>query len=243
MVESKVKHLCENSKPLIQSMIEERKPQLTADVERIAKDYMTKWLREYGIKHKSRDFMAADVTGVSSVESAALTNLFNDIGEKVNDVVNVAVGAIVTTIAAVISGGAGVSLIASGPIGWIVGAIIGLAAYLGIGQDVVQVVMEKMIREWKFGSLPFAADLEALHWKLSESDIYARLEEGQKKLQSTLVRRVQNALLNYQKQLVEYIDRAVERVIKDLSILEQIRSADAGRFVPQMPIEGPHAGR
>lgn len=53
------------------------------------------------------------------------TNIIEDIGERIS----LAIGAIGTAVLAMLSGGGGVALIASGPLGWLLGAIIGAVAY------------------------------------------------------------------------------------------------------------------
>jgi gas vesicle protein len=102
------------------------------------------------IKEQLHEFEEETKTALQNADSLKSQQLdVQAISESVSQSISLAVGAIGTSFLAMLSGGAGVALISGGPVGWVIGGIIGAFAFvLGktkIEQEVSKVIADKNI--------------------------------------------------------------------------------------------------
>lgn len=113
------------------------------------------------------------------------------ISEAVSQSISLAVGAIGTSFLAMLSGGAGVALISGGPVGWVIGGIIGAFAFF-LGKTKIEQEVSKVIADKNIPSLikKTAKGKVATQLKLNESkfeqEIHDLLQEQLKPIYEAL---------------------------------------------------------
>lgn len=113
------------------------------------------------------------------------------ISEAVSQSISVVIGAIGTSFLAMLSGGAGVALILEGPIGWVIGGIIGAIAFFS-GKTKIEQGVSKFITDKKIPPLikKTAKGKVAAQLKLNESkfeqEIHCLLENQLKPIYEVL---------------------------------------------------------
>ncbi len=198
-----------------QVMIAE-KDHLTAGVAAAMGQNLAAWLGQHGVR-LDRGSFRADIGLGPAVDSRAFGGLFDDIGNDINAVVQMTLLTTVATIAAKISGGAGLALIAGGPLGLIIGALIGIAVFLGF-RGWVEAGVRDFIKGYAFGSVSLAL----VHLRLSEDDVRQRLREGADKLTPMLAEEIERQLGACRQQIIAHVDDTVRQVVEDLSLLDRL---------------------
>jgi len=91
------------------------------------------------------------------------------VSEAVGQTISAAIGAIGTALVAMVSGGAGTALIAAGPVGWVIGAIIGALAFF-LGKSKIEKEISSRIADKR---------IPAFLKKAAKSKVAAQLKLGE----------------------------------------------------------------
>ena len=125
------------------------------------------------IKEQLLEFEEETKTALQNADSLKSQQLdVQAISEAVSQSISLAVGAIGTSFLAMLSGGAGVAIISGGPVGWIIGGIIGVFAFF-LGKIKIEQEVSKVIADKKIPSLikKTAKGKVATQLKLNESKL------------------------------------------------------------------------
>ena len=209
-VEEKIKAACKTFSA--ERIVAERSSRLQEDIKRTTLDFVRAWLKEHGVSvsddrldlvlARDRSTMAPSEWNTSEVMSQQIAESFTGI-----------LAGILGVIGGVVAGGGGVALIASGPIGWIIGAAIGVAAVLGMKGEI-----KEQIKTWPFKGF----SLNVLHTFVAEKKLVEKLSAAEAAFNSSLTREILQDMEASKKQLINYLDESVEAVAKRLSMLGQI---------------------
>lgn len=144
------------------------------------------------IKGQLLEFEEETKTALQNADSLKSQQLdVQAISEAVSQSISLAVGAIGTSFLAMLSGGAGVALISGGPVGWVIGGIIGAFAFF-LGKTKIEQEVSKVIANKKIPSLikKTAKGKVATQLKLNESkfeqEIHDLLQEQLKPIYEAL---------------------------------------------------------
>lgn len=144
------------------------------------------------IKGQLLEFEEETKTALQNADSLKSQQLdVQAISEAVSQSISLAVGAIGTSFLAMLSGGAGVALISGGPVGWVIGGIIGAFAFF-LGKTKIEQEVSKVIADKKIPSLikKTAKGKVATQLKLNESkfeqEIHDLLQEQLKPIYEAL---------------------------------------------------------
>ena len=96
------------------------------------------------------------------------------VSEAVSQSISVALGALGSAFLAMISGGAGTALIASGPVGWIIGAIVGAFAFF-LGKTAIEGAISEFIADKR---------IPAMVKKTAKGKVAAQLKLNESKFES-----------------------------------------------------------
>ena len=209
-VEEKIKAVCKTFSA--ERIVAERSSRLQEDIKRTTLDFVRAWLKEHGVSvsddrldlvlARDRSTMAPSEWNTSEVMSQQIAESFTGI-----------LAGILGVIGGVVAGGGGVALIMSGPIGWIIGAAIGVAAVLGMKGEI-----KEQIKTWPFKGW----SLNVLHTFVAEKKLVEKLSAAEAAFNSSLTKEILQDMEATKKQLINYLDESVEAVAKRLSMLGQI---------------------
>lgn len=151
---------------------------------RIKKNVDNRWsFIEQKVKSRLVEFEEYSINVLEENISSSKTELdVKEISNSVSQSISVAVGAIGTSVIAMISGGAGTAIIATGPVGLIIGAIVGVFAFF-LGKDEIEKGISEYIADKKIPKLvkKTAKGKVSTQLKLNEAkfeqDIYNSLKK------------------------------------------------------------------
>jgi len=105
------------------------------------------------INHQLQEFEDFTKASLQEAKQVSGGNMnVDEISAAISSSISIAIGSIGTAFLAVISGGAGTALIASGPIGLVIGAIIGVFAFF-FGKSTIEDVIKDFIADKKIPAL------------------------------------------------------------------------------------------
>jgi molecular chaperone DnaK len=206
-VEAQVKAACE--KIPIDAMVQERLSRLAAELRDVAINTTLHWLERHGVKNTA---MEAGVITRKPLATFAVKIEF-DVSAVVGEQITHLLGAISALIVATISGGSGMALIASGPAGLLIGAIIGAAAVYA-GQDVIR----QKVSEYAFDG----ATLSMMQLLFSKDKLNQVLRESEQTLAHALQQKMIDEMQAYRTQFERYANSAAEDALRHFGILDRL---------------------
>jgi hypothetical protein len=192
----------------IRRVIRERGEMLAAGLPRLAMDRLAAWLAEYEVKLPATSLAVEADTSASleAVNDLAVPEVYGDIRRLVTGVMGIVVGLVTANLC----GGAGVALLASGPIGWVVGlaagvAGVGLVAYMGRSQ-----------------ARQAVENLHTPRWLARRTLTQAKIDRARADLREQLRKQVRRQLQPVEPQLVDRLEDLVRREVRALSEISQL---------------------
>lgn len=193
--------------PRLKSLVEEKVSVLRDGLPGEVKNLVSDWLGAHGIAVPSGQ------VAIEGLDSSQLGNPRVDVSDfygKIIKTIAAFTACIITSVVAMICGGGGTALIVSGPIGWIIGAIIVLLVSVltvKYGAEKAKQMAEKWdVPQW------------ILNWVLTDKKIMKIRE----KFSKDLVSAVESNLSNMQSDLEKQVAVQVEKEIEALSEINQI---------------------
>jgi len=193
--------------PRLRSLIEEKVSVLTKGLPSAVKELMAKWFDTHDLVLPEED-MAVEVVDAEKVGKPGIE--VPDFYGDIIDTISLFTVGLVTAIVAMICGGGGMALIASGPIGWIIGAVLGLV----IGVLAVTFGSEqakRMAEEWNVPD-----------WLLKRALTDGKIATTRDKLTAEIESAVQRELSGMQDGLAKQVSQQVEREIDSLSDINHL---------------------
>ena len=201
--------------PAIEENIRKKLAELNEGLPEVLHQIVLKWFSESGISYYGERINPRDVAARYSNASQATASLeISNLQEDVMDLASVIVIGVTASIIGTITGGGQTAIIASGPIGWIIGAIgTAVAGWIAweYGRDKINEVIENM-------TLPASA-VKMVLW---ESKIQSILEEGREKLKDQLRKEIGEAIEKPLSEMKGNILANIEREINSLSLINHL---------------------
>ena len=208
-VEQKMKGICSHFDP--SSIAREQSVQLQNDIAEITVNYVRDWLRQHGVNVESQKLDLAMSERTTDITASQHTNIAKLVAGEISENFTGVIATVAGIVGAMISGGGGMALIATGPIGLIVGAAIAAGAVLGLKDEIAE-----KVKAHSFQGL----SLTALHQFVSEKQLNQKLDEVEEKLRSSMTDKIVKDMKANKDKYIQYVDGSVDRVLKKLSILE-----------------------
>jgi molecular chaperone DnaK len=193
--------------PRLRSLVQERVSVLADGLPGEVKVLVTKWLDLHGIAAPD-DQMVVDRPEAMNTDGVQVD--VPDFCSSIIDLVACFTAGIIVSVVAMICGGGGLALIASGPIGWIIGAILGL------------VVAALMVTYGAEKAKEMATEWNVPPWMLKLVITDKKIAEVREKLSNDLASIVEGQLSQMQSALEEQVIGQVEREIDSLNEINQL---------------------
>jgi len=148
------------------------------------------------------------VAGVRDVE--ALRVQAPDLYREMTDLLTGVTAAISAAVVASICGGGGLALIMTGPVGLVIGAVIGAAAVIGGTAGVRKWIERRRLSARVVG------------WMLSEGKMRRLLAQGRRRFQATVHRQIRDCSAEPIGELLKHIEHRIDREIDSLSAIDQL---------------------
>jgi cell division ATPase FtsA len=218
-VENQVDTLCKSFEPEVETLVKEKARYLAKDLVRLLRDHLKQWLAEHDIQREVDQFVPADL-GIDAAEAMKGKEAAGGIAKDLTLRVTAALAGVVVIVTAAIKAKVVVALFLAHP-------IAGLTALLAsvLGFKVVNEFVEKKIKTYRWGRVPFQGDLKAMRLVLSEERLKQKLEDSRKEAIATLSVEIEKNLEGFRDQVRVAFEQVIEEVIQDLGVLEQIRTA------------------
>jgi len=190
--------------PRLRTILQEKSANFTKGLPYAVKELVSKWFNAHGLRLPEDDVV---VEGVDP-KRVAKPNLsdvdFYD--NNIIEVISICTIALTTVITAMICGGSGMALIASGPIGWIIGAILGLVISLYGTEKAKQ-----MAEEW-----------DVPGWVLKMVLTDSKIAETRNKMLTDIKSAAQQEMTRVEDKIIEQISNLVKHEIEALSDINHI---------------------
>jgi molecular chaperone DnaK len=193
--------------PRLRGLINEKVLVLTKGLPSDVKELQAKWFDAHGLALPEDDMV---VEGVDAEKVGKSDLEVPDFYGGIIDTISIFAMGFTTSIVAMICGGGGMALIASGPIGWIIGAVLGL----GTGYLAKTYVAEKAKQMAKDWSVP--------GWILKMAIADGKIAKVREKLAADINSAVQRELSGMKDKLAELVSQQVEREIDALSDINHL---------------------
>jgi hypothetical protein len=192
----------------IKAMVQDRLSGLEGELRDVAIKTTFNWLERHGVKNTA---LESDVIASKPIGNFVVKIEF-DVGKVVGEQIANLLSAISALIVATISGGSGMALIAGGPAGLLIGAIIGGAAVYA-GKEAIS----KKVSEYYFDGVA----LSTLQMLFSTEKLNNVLRESEQNLASALSEKMISEVENYRPQFERYADMAAEDALSHIDILDR----------------------
>jgi hypothetical protein len=192
--------------------VTKRFSKLTEEIRTTTLDFVSGWLKELGISPRA-DQLCVVLSGTSVTKSGMQLNFSESVGEAVAESFTGALAGIMGVIGGMIAGGGGTALIISGPLGWLIGAGVAIAAVVGLHGDI-----KAKLKVWDFKGL----SLGVLHQVLSENELKQKLDHVESTLRTSLSAKIAKDIKASKDQLVDYLNQTIDVVSKKFSLLEPL---------------------
>ncbi|MGH8470352.1 MAG: Hsp70 family protein [Gammaproteobacteria bacterium] len=213
-VETRVKEICSGFNA--DRIVAEQSVRLTDEVRQITLDFVSSWLKEHGANPRSETLRVV-LSGGDTSKSPQEWDISDAMGEGVASSFTQMLAGVVAVIGGALAGGGGAALITTGPIGWIIGAVLAGGAVFGLHETI-----KERLKTW-----PFTGKwLWVLHQVVSEKDLLAKLEDAEATLRASLAKRIVADMETHKRTLIGYLDESIDEVIKKFSILEHLSSLE-----------------
>ena len=166
---------------------------------------VSEWFEKHGLHYSSRPVNARVGLKWNGINIDEF-----DLYDKMTFAITAFISGVVTAIVASICGGGGMALIMSGPIGWIIGAVIAVVGVF-VGRRAARRRVEK-------ANLP----KRIVRLMLTERRLNRLLLEGREKLEDTIKREVQGKFEQSFGELMGKIEEGIEKEINSLSVIDQL---------------------
>jgi hypothetical protein len=201
--------------PKIEKQIREKLGDLFTGLPEMLHREVQNWFKENGISYlgKISGSSPGDSSAADAAKKAAATN-FSGLQNELTDALGLMLMTISAAIVGTISGGTGTALIASGPVGWLIGAVAAaVAVWVGIevGRNAINEQLENQeLPAW------------LLKLVLRDSKITSLLKEGRDNFEDALFDEIEKAIEKPLAQLHQQVTLTIEREIKGLSLINHI---------------------
>lgn len=193
------------------AIVQKRLDALSGTLQTMAIQTALNWLERHGVRGAS--------LSASELHAGPVRNDFNvtisfDVGKTVGTQISQILSGIAALLVAMLSGGSGIALISTGPLGLLVGAILGGGAVFA-GRDKIR----QAVYDYQFQGVY----LRALRMLFSKAKLEARLNEGEQELRQILQQRLSNEVTRFKPLLERHADAAAQEALKRFGILDRLR--------------------
>ena len=201
--------------PKIEENIRAKLSDLNNGLPEILHQMVSRWFIENNISYYGDRISADDIAGRYSTSSQATASMeISNLQEDIMDLTSVIVIGVTAAFIGTITGGGQTAIIASGPIGWIIGAIgTAVAGWIAweAGRDKINEMVEN-------ANLPSSV-VKMILW---ESKIQSILSEGREKLKKQLRKEVGEAIEKPLSEMKSHILNNIEREIGSLTLINHL---------------------
>ncbi len=207
VLKDKIRAVTLNFVPQIEERIREKLSELNAGLPEVLHRLILAWFEENGITYFGERVSAREIQRRYRTASDAATSAhISELQREIIDLTGVLVITITAAVAGTITGGAHTALIATGPAGWIIGAIAtAMAGWVALefGRDKVNELVEQIeLPAWMVRMI------------LRDGKVQEILREGREKLKAQLEieigQAIEEPLSEMKKQMLANIDREIE---------------------------------
>jgi hypothetical protein len=211
----------EVKKPLIESIIHKEYDTLTIDLDRIRIDFIKDWLKDHGVARSPQELGLAerDIKSPGEMEfEGSVGKISQEMAAVTTAVAGVAAG-IVVIVVSLVKGKVILALFLANPV---LGVMAGILALVG-GAVLNDWLKEKVAKhDWQ--GLRFSA----MKLALSKAKIDAALDETAVELKVKLQREIRSKLKSLDSLLLQQFSTVTDRVLEDLTVLEDFRERGSG---------------
>ncbi|HQU70914.1 MAG: Hsp70 family protein [Calditrichaeota bacterium] len=200
--------------PQIEAGIRSRLSDLSAGLPGLLQEQIIRWFTEKGISYYGTAVAPGQIESLFSSSASPAPERLLRLHEEITQITGTIAIGISAVVVANIAGGGGTALIASGPAGWIVGAVAALVA----GWFALEAGKEKIGEFVESTPLP-AAVVKLLLW---ESRVKSILEDGRRQLGEQLRREIENAIAGPLTDMRNKIRGNIRREIENLSLINHL---------------------
>lgn len=216
--ENRIAELCRGYDADIRKVVQGQQDRLAVDMRRLLTDHLRKWLSENDMPAEAEEFLPS-VSDLQVAGAGTAGGPLERIGKEIADAVTLALAAVIGVVSGTICGGAGMALIMSGPLGWVLGFVIGvLGVFLG------KQVLEEAVKSWDWGGV----SKWTLHRAMSEDSIRRKIQESKPKLAETIAAGISREMTSLQRQAGDKFAAAIEITVRNLGLLAEFRKARTG---------------
>jgi molecular chaperone DnaK (HSP70) len=185
--------------PNLQKLVDQGFAKVMSRLQSGWEELLAVWFEKHGLHYSAEESGSASVTSIEVGDT--VKDLVDPYAGIVENITYMAAGA-GASIAAMICGGAGVTLIASGPIGWMIGLVVdGIVAYLAVRYGLEQA--KAMAEQWEIPAWVAGTVLR-------EGTINEAREKFQANIESKLGENLPQALEELEKKLDERVGVEVD---------------------------------
>jgi molecular chaperone DnaK len=209
-VEKKAAKLCHDFAP--ERLVEQRWGQLKQEITHLTIVFVADWLKGHGIK-VNLETVAFALSSSGLAKSSEKLDVSTAIEDGIAGSFTAMLAGVVAIIGGMLAGGGGVALIATGPVGWLIGAVIAFGAVFGLHGQI-----KERVKTYTFEGI----SLSFLHRLVKEEKLNEKFDEAEAMLSASLSEKIGKEMEANKKDLIRYLDQSIELGIKRFGALEQI---------------------
>ena len=214
-LKEKIRAATLNFVPQIEDSIRQKLAELNAGLPEALHKLIREWFEENGITYFGERVTTREIhQRYSTTAGAATSSQITDLQNEFMDVTSALVIAISATVVGSITGGAHTALLATGPAGWIIGAVgTAVAMWIGweFGRDKINEIVEK--RDLPAGMVKLI---------LRESKIKEILRDGREKLRDQLKTEIGHAIEAPLSEMKTQVLHNIDREIRSLTLINHL---------------------